>query len=280
MRHDNGDDNHRQQHDEGSDEQHNLAADLIDDQHSWDGSDQEDNSGDTGGEESVGAGGKTERLENVGSVVDDGVDAGPLLEEHDQPSNGDTLTVIWCANTVGVLSELGLYDRAGGLVGEVWVYLSECALLREGLGLDLEIFDLDQLMLDWELAEPCKGLETLLLATDLDQPTWREWHEPDAESENAGWDTLNDGWKSPGHVGLSLAGATDVVGSVTDPEGNHDTENGSELVSLLVYKLEVAESFRLDLLGRKRRGDHASLARKAQRCKVVRRQRRDRHRYQ
>lgn len=115
--------------------------------------------------------------------------------------------------------------------------LSECALLRESLSLDLEVLDLDQLVLDWKLAEPCKGLDTLLLATNLDQPTWREGHEPDTESENAGWDTLYNGWKSPGHIRLFLAGATDVVGSVTDPEGDHDTKNGSELLWLLVNKL-------------------------------------------
>ena len=51
-----------------------FAADLVDDGHGGNCADEEDDAGDACGKKSLGTSGKTDRLEDVGSVVDDSVD--------------------------------------------------------------------------------------------------------------------------------------------------------------------------------------------------------------
>lgn len=70
-------DNHGDQHDDGANNQDGLSADLVDDGHGGEGADEEDNTGDTSGQESSRAAGETEALEDVAGVVDDGVDTRP-----------------------------------------------------------------------------------------------------------------------------------------------------------------------------------------------------------
>ncbi len=227
---DDGDGNHGKAHYHGSDEQHSLSADLIDDKHSWNSGNQENNTSNTSGEKGLGSASQSQRLEDVGGVVNNSVDTRPLLEEHDQPTGCNTLHVILGSEAVGVLGNLDLDEASVVLVGESWISGCKSTLFGKGLGLDLEVLDLNQLVLHWEFSQPSESLQSLLLTADLNEPSWREWHEPDANGENDSWTSLDDGRHTPCHVGLALAGAANVVGAVTDPERNHNTENGGELV--------------------------------------------------
>ena len=64
----------------------------------------------------------------------------------------------------------------------------------------------------------------------VDEPPGREWHEEDTDTEDDGRDELKGDGKTPRSLALSLASAADVVGTVVDPEGYHDTECDGELL--------------------------------------------------
>lgn len=67
--HDHADDDHTSKHDERPDQKHGLAAELVDDQHSGDGTDEENDTGHTGCEESNGAACESQTDEDIGGVV-------------------------------------------------------------------------------------------------------------------------------------------------------------------------------------------------------------------
>ena len=91
-------------------------------------------------------------------------------------------------------------------------------LLEQALGLDLPVLDLDELVVGGQAAQVRQRGDGLVVAVLLDQPAGRERQPPDAQREADGRYALDYGRQLPGHVGLRVALAADVVARVADPE--------------------------------------------------------------
>ena len=81
-----------------------------------------------------------------------------------------------------------------------------------------------------EVPRSAENLESLIITALVHEPTRREWHEQDSNTQNNGRNKLKRNWDAPRSLTLSSSHATNVVGSVVDPEGNHDTEGDCELL--------------------------------------------------
>jgi hypothetical protein len=84
------------------------------------------------------------------------------------------------------------------------IRLLEPLAREENLGLDLKKFDLDELMVFWEIAEVCESLQSFLFAVFVHQPSWRERHEPDSNCEDDGGNALDDERYPPCPLRLSI----------------------------------------------------------------------------
>lgn len=153
-----------------------------------------------------------------------------LLEEHDEPRRRDTLGIVPRPHNIIVLSQLPRPHALLFLGGERGERLGKVPLLKQALGLDLPVLDLDELALGGEVAQVRQRGDGLVVAVLLDEPARREGQPPDAQREADGGDPLDYGGQLPGQVGLRVALAADVVARVADPEGQHDAEDGGELV--------------------------------------------------
>jgi hypothetical protein len=97
-------------------------------------------------------------LEHLRSIVDDGIDARPLLEEHDQPCSGDTLEVTSSPQDLVVLRKLVFKDTVSFFSSQVRKFILEISALEQCFCLDLQRLDLDELMLYWLLPEIWQSL--------------------------------------------------------------------------------------------------------------------------
>ena len=91
LRDNDGDDDVACRHTDSADGKNGLSAEFVDIENRWNGSEEHDDSNDPCGEEGDGVRAKTEGGEDCGRVVEDCVDAGPLLEEHGDCGDDDTL---------------------------------------------------------------------------------------------------------------------------------------------------------------------------------------------
>jgi len=80
-------------HDDRSGDESRFATPFIDVEHCGYGSEPHDDSDDSGSEERSGMTAQSETSEDEGSIVQDEVDASPLLEGHNEHSDGRTLEV-------------------------------------------------------------------------------------------------------------------------------------------------------------------------------------------
>jgi hypothetical protein len=114
-------DDHRDAHHDRSDYQHGLAANLVDDQHGGDSRNDENDASDTCNM-SVNASiedfarpltsrkqgdcslRQAKTLEDIGGIVDDRIDARPLLEEHDEPDGDTALGIIPGSEAANLIS--------------------------------------------------------------------------------------------------------------------------------------------------------------------------------
>ena len=128
--------------------------------------------------------------------------------------------------------------------------LGSSALLEQGLSLDLSELELDQLVVWGETSQRSKSLATLCLTAVVDKPSRREGHferlatiiggqmserlsrltEHHTTEKNESGKKLEAERHQPGSVFLGGAGATNVVGAVVDPEGDHDTGSDGKLL--------------------------------------------------
>lgn len=207
--------------------------------HSWYGAHEEHNSSDTSRQESNCAASQTETDKDVGRIIDDygmsaqskehrvdrhtGINSTPLLEEHHQPGGANPLEVVHGGEAVGILRPLVLQDSLFRRVGEG-------SLLKQGFGFDLEIFHLDKIMFDRQFPHPGERGLSLLVSSDFDQPPRREGHKPDPAGQCKSRDSLNDGGQTPCQIGLRFTSATNVITAIAHPEGNHDPQDGCELI--------------------------------------------------
>lgn len=143
-----------------------AATDLVDDEDGGDGSCDIDDTSDPSSQQGGSAACKTETLEDDGSVVNDcerrgqrmqfattiwqseltRVDTSPLLEEHHQGTQRDTLERVLAAENVRVLRNLALED-ALVVTSKRRKTLCESTPLENDFRLDLEVFNLHQDML-------------------------------------------------------------------------------------------------------------------------------------
>ena len=108
---------------------------------------------------------------------------------------------------------------------------SNTALLEHGLCLDFQEFQLDELVVGGEVSERSQVASRFFFASMVYQPTWRERHPDHSDDENECWHELKADRYEPCGVGLGLeGGASDVVGSVVDPETDHDAEGDGKLL--------------------------------------------------
>jgi len=108
---------------------------------------------------------------------------------------------------------------------------SNTALLEHGLCLNFQEFQLDELVISGKVAEGGQVASRFFFASMVYQPTWGEWHPHHSDDEDEGWDELEADGHEPCGVGLGLeCSASDVVGSVVDPETDHDAECNSKLL--------------------------------------------------
>lgn len=113
---------------------------------------------------------------------------------------------------------------------ELGKVLFKHALLKQCLGFDLEELDLNQWIVDGLLPEPRQRLFCLFVLADFDQPSRGKGHPPNTNGQQNRRDALYDGWESPRKISLTLTLSTDIVASVSDPETEHDPQDGGELV--------------------------------------------------
>ena len=139
--------------------------------------------------------------------------------------------------------------RREGSVKEVGVFELAGLLFEQVLGLDLpercfnlgkfervvigrfsQEFDLHDVGINRNPANLAEDPQRLVVATLVDEPTWGEGHEEDADAENGGGDELERQRDTPCSFALALSGSADEVGAVVDPEGDHDPEGYSQLL--------------------------------------------------
>lgn len=120
----------------------NCNREIVVTYHSGNGADKENDTCDTCCEQGDGSTSKTQADKDVGSVVDDSVNARPLLEEHNEPSSADSLEVVHRLEAHDVLSNL-LHESVLVLLGKMREIPGENLLLENSLGLDLEVLNLD-----------------------------------------------------------------------------------------------------------------------------------------
>lgn len=236
---DDGDDEVARGHADGTDDEDGLPAHAVNPQHGGDGGDEHDDTDDTCREQADGRGAEAELLEDLGSVVENlegshrqqrelyipiplplvqarthGINGSPLLEEHGNRRNNNTLEHGLGLEQPGNGHKLQLKDVPGCLLAQVGVVLGDAALLEQRLGLDLEELELDELVVGGEVAKVGEHGAGLLLAAVVEQPARGEGHPEHADEEDDRRGELDADGDEPGGVGLGLyGGAADVVGA-------------------------------------------------------------------
>lgn len=118
------------------------------------------------------------------------VDTSPLLEEHSDGGNDDSLEHGLGLEKGGNGHKLELEDVQGSLLLEVRERLGNSALLKQRLCLDFEKFKLNELVVSWQVAERSEVVAGLLFTVVVHQPTWGERHPDHSDEENERWDEL------------------------------------------------------------------------------------------
>ena len=171
-------------HGDGADGEDGFPAQAVDVQDRGDGRDEHDDPDDARREEARRVGAEAEGAEDLGRVVEDGVDACPLLEEHGDGGHDDTAEHGHRLEEGGDGDELEFHRVEGGHLGEMGEVVLDSALLEDGLGFDLEELDLDDLAVDVHVAERGEGLAGFVFAAMMDEPTRAEGHEDHSDNED------------------------------------------------------------------------------------------------
>ena len=130
-------------------------------------------------------------------TVENSIDSGPLLEEHSETSNDDSSEHGHRFEQAGDGHELKLDGVYSSLFGQVWELLCGGTLLEDALGLDLGVFDFNELVVLREATKIGKHTTALGFAVVVDKPTWREGHEDHTNAEKYGWSELEAKGKEP-----------------------------------------------------------------------------------
>ena len=96
-------------------------------------------------------------------------------------------------------------------------------LLEHGLGLDLGVLQLDELIVLLESPKSSKHCTSFRLAAVMNKPSGREWHEGHTNSEDDSGCQLQAQRHKPSAILLGIASSADVLSSIVDPKAQHDT---------------------------------------------------------
>jgi len=64
----------------------------------------------------------------------------------------------------------------------------------------------------------------------VNQPTGREWHENHASEEDSCWEKLKADREKPSGFMLGVSASANIIGSIVDPEGYHNTKADGQLL--------------------------------------------------
>ena len=81
-----------------------------------------------------------------------------------------------------------------------------------------------------EVPRSAENLESLIITALVHEPTRREWHEQDANSEDDSRNDLERERQAPRGLALTFPGSANVVRAEVDPERHHDAERDRELL--------------------------------------------------
>lgn len=104
--HNDGDDDHGAEHANRPSQQEGLPSNSIYDHNGRNSRQHVDDADDPGSKKGNTTRIQAKALENRRSIVNDGVNSTPLLEEHDETGNGYTLEIVPGAKNLRILSEL------------------------------------------------------------------------------------------------------------------------------------------------------------------------------
>jgi hypothetical protein len=154
-----------------------------------------------------------------------------LLEKHGDGSNDNPLEHSLGLEKGSNGNKLEFEDVPCGLLAKMRESFGNAAFLEQGLSLNLKEFQLDKLMIDREVTKGCEVLPSFFLTVMVHQPTWGEGHPDHADDEDESWNELKADGYQPCCVGLRLeCGAANVVGSIIDPETDHDAKRDGKLL--------------------------------------------------
>ena len=188
------------------------AAEVVDEIHEPDESDNSlDNTEETGGEETSVGTSDTNRLEDGGRVVVDGVDTGAVLPEEEHTTEEETVL------------DLALLDSLEGS--------PEARADNHAVVLDLSIDGSNLLnhvgVGRIEVTDPAQILDGLLAVTASELPARRFPQPKSTEEKQTGGNELN----GEGDLPLTGGGSHSLDESIVDPETNESTDLPSQFVN-------------------------------------------------
>ena len=167
---DGGDDEVTDSHPRRTRQHDRFAAKLVDVENSRDGGEEHGHTDNTRGEQAGGIAGSSQGGEDGGCIVQDGVDASELLEEHRDGGDDDAAEHGLGAEEGGNGHELELEDVPGLELDQVGPFLRDTPLLEGRLGFDLEEFEFDEFVVFAKVAEVGEHLAGFLLAAVMEEP--------------------------------------------------------------------------------------------------------------
>lgn len=141
------DNDHANGHNGRSGHKHRLSAKLVEEEDGWDGHDKVDDTNDTGCKKGNCGASETDRLEDLGSIVDQSVDTDELLEEHDSTSKEKTKEHS-LAEEIHVSHDVHHDFALGALVDVLWVHVSLYLTFELDASLDFTPFFHNKRMVD------------------------------------------------------------------------------------------------------------------------------------
>lgn len=140
------DDNMAGSHPEGADSKHRLATNTVNPQHGRNRCDEHDNAYYTRSQERGCVAAQSKLLEDLRGVVENRIDAGPLLEEHGYGRHDNASEHCFCPEELLYGDKLELKGIPGSLLAQFGKQLGNAAFFKERLGLNLEELELDKLV--------------------------------------------------------------------------------------------------------------------------------------
>ena len=214
------------QHAESTPEEDGAAAEALDSPEGDGGGEDVDDGEDHGNQEAVGDG--ASRLEELGRVVEDEVDTGPLLH-HLERGTEDGLAEVGVAVEQRSLEAVGPRSEPGGAGNQLTLVFL--------IGNDLGKLDLDVLGFLGLTAQARKRVGGLGEVALLDVVTRRVGEEKQTTGKDDSPDELNANGDAVVGRGLQLLGAIDNAGSQHDTDGNAELVTGDQSTTDLARAL-------------------------------------------